>query len=337
MFAAGEEHASDILLRTNCYCYAVARYVGSYCEPGLGGTGMRFPMPVRNCAASVAGVLADGGQQVSRQTVYNVAPTGHYIALAVKPATKQDDFGDFHFCEPLCCLVLAQAVHDPSHTPHASAKLTLPAVSSHAMRTGRLDAEGTWSYKAGDTLSRNTYRNGTAVRDIELAEARGAYTEWCGFFEVGADRWLALQAAAAHNPMSGACLACTHACCTLCWGCATKPACCCLLQVWPETHKLKGNDYYYSSLAGRYKLWQDLGVKASVTPLSNISPAWLAAYRSARAATRHLRQLREMLATPLHCCSQHVYAGTCTLHWKCRRDFLRVCDPAACAAAGPTS
>lgn len=106
VLAAGEEHASDILLRTNCYCYAVARYVGSYCEPGFGGTGKRFPMPVRSCAASVAGVLADGGQQVSRQTVYNVAPTGHYIALAVKPATGRGDSGDFHFCESLCCLAL---------------------------------------------------------------------------------------------------------------------------------------------------------------------------------------------------------------------------------------
>jgi hypothetical protein len=54
------------------------------------------------------------------------------------------------------------------------------------MRAGRLDADRTWSYKAGDTLSRNTYRNGTAVRDIERADARGSYTEWCGFFEVGA-------------------------------------------------------------------------------------------------------------------------------------------------------
>lgn len=217
VFAAGEEHASDILLRTNCYCYSVARYVGSYCEPGLGGTGKRFPMPVRNCAASVAGVLADGGQLVSRETVYNVAPTGHYIALAVRPATDRGDSGDFHFCEPLCCLALQTCclcVALPhSHMPWP--KLTLPAVSSYAMRAGRLDSYGSWSYKAGDTLTRNTYRNGTEVRDIELAEPRGAYTEWCGYFEVGADRCLALQAAAARNPMCGACKACS--CCTLCW------------------------------------------------------------------------------------------------------------------------
>lgn len=35
----------------------------------------------------------------------------------------------------------------------------------------------------------------------------------------------------------------------------------CLLQVWPNTHKLKGNNYYFSSLPGRFKLWQDLRVK----------------------------------------------------------------------------
>jgi hypothetical protein len=53
----------------------------------------------------------------------------------------------------------------------------------------------------------------------------------------------------------------------------------CTAQVWPETHKLKGNNYYFSSLPGRFKLWQDLKIKGSVTPLPSISPAWLAAYR----------------------------------------------------------
>ena len=27
------------------YCYAVDRFVGSYCEPGLGGTGKPFELP----------------------------------------------------------------------------------------------------------------------------------------------------------------------------------------------------------------------------------------------------------------------------------------------------
>jgi hypothetical protein len=56
-----------------------------------------------------------------------------------------------------------------------------------------------------------------------------------------------------------------------------------LLQVWPETHKLKGNNYYFSSLPGRFKLWQDLKIKGTVTPLPALSPAWLAAYRCVHA------------------------------------------------------
>jgi hypothetical protein len=141
-----EENACDILVRSNCYCYALSRYVGSYCEPGLGSTGTPLPLPVQSCAASAAGLLADGARQVDRKTVYTVPTTGHYIALAVKPPSDERDTGDYHFW--------------------------------------RLDADGTWSYKAGDTLSRNTYRNGTALRDIEMADARGAYKELCGYYEV---------------------------------------------------------------------------------------------------------------------------------------------------------
>jgi hypothetical protein len=48
-----EENACDILIRTNCYCYAVSKYVGSYCEPGLGSTGKPFPLPVQDCKAAV--------------------------------------------------------------------------------------------------------------------------------------------------------------------------------------------------------------------------------------------------------------------------------------------
>lgn len=55
--------------------------------------------------------------------------------------------------------------------------------------------------------------------------------------------------------------------------------CCIVSQVFPDRHKLKGNNYYFSSLPGRFKLWQDLRVVGTVTPLPIISPAWLAAYR----------------------------------------------------------
>lgn len=31
--------------------------------------------------------------------------------------------------------------------------------------------------QAGDTLARNTYRNGSALQDVEVPEARGAYSQ----------------------------------------------------------------------------------------------------------------------------------------------------------------
>jgi hypothetical protein len=104
-------------------------------------------MPVRNCEAATAGLLSDGARKVDRYTAYNVPSSGRYIVLAVKAATERDS-GDFHFWA--------------------------------------LNSDGTWSYKAGDTLSRNTFRNGTAIRDIESPEALGGYTDFCGYFEVRA-------------------------------------------------------------------------------------------------------------------------------------------------------
>jgi hypothetical protein len=80
--------------------------------------------------------------------VYSGRPAeGHYIALAVKPPSEAGDSGDFHFW--------------------------------------RLDSNGAWSYKAGDTLVRNTLRTGRLITDIEAdAAARGVYTKFCGYFHV---------------------------------------------------------------------------------------------------------------------------------------------------------
>ncbi len=33
-------------------------------------------------------------------------------------------------------------------------------------------------------MARNTFRNGTPVHDVEVPEARGLYTEFCGYFVV---------------------------------------------------------------------------------------------------------------------------------------------------------
>eukprot|EP00879_Flechtneria_rotunda_P005992 GHRR01006301.1.p1 GENE.GHRR01006301.1~~GHRR01006301.1.p1 ORF type:complete len:341 (+),score=86.96 GHRR01006301.1:251-1273(+) len=190
-----EENACDILIRSNCYCFAIGRYEGSYCEPGLGGTGKALQLPVTDCTAAVQGVIADGGKLVDRQTVYTKEPKGHYIALAVKPSEGVSGTGDFHLW--------------------------------------RLDSDKNWSYKAGDTLSRNTYRDGTPLTDVEVPAARGQYTHFCGYFDVD-----------------------------------------------PETHKLRGNSYYFSNLPARFKLWRDVFVQGHVVGLSAITPAWLAAYRS---------------------------------------------------------
>lgn len=69
-------------------------------------------------------------------------------------------------------------------TPFVPTRGRTPAPPAPGPSFWRLDADGTWGYKAGDTLSRNTYRNGTRVRNVERPDARGAYTAWCGFFEV---------------------------------------------------------------------------------------------------------------------------------------------------------
>jgi hypothetical protein len=93
--ACREHNACDVLIRSNCYCYSVGRYTGSYCEPGLSGLGKALPLPIAGCDAAVAGVIADGGKQVDAATVYSTPPSGHYIALAVKLPADAGDTGDF--------------------------------------------------------------------------------------------------------------------------------------------------------------------------------------------------------------------------------------------------
>jgi hypothetical protein len=142
-----EEHACDVLLKSNCYCFAINRYIGSYCEPGVGGAGIELPSPIKSCNDAVRGVIADGAVQVDRKTVYSKQPTGHYIAMAIQPSTDfYMDSGDFHFW--------------------------------------RLEKDGSWAYKGGQTLSRRTYRDGRKLADIERPNARGDYKHFCGYFEV---------------------------------------------------------------------------------------------------------------------------------------------------------
>ena len=88
-----EEHACQESLKSNCYCFAVSRYVGSYCDPGYASGLGNNPQRLGDCDWAVKGVIADGGVQVDRNTVYFKQPIeGHYIALAVWPEVE-----DYHF------------------------------------------------------------------------------------------------------------------------------------------------------------------------------------------------------------------------------------------------
>jgi hypothetical protein len=66
-----EEQACDILIKTNCYCYALDRFVGSYCEPGLGGTGRPFQLPG---AAPGGGGRGGGGRGAGRRPRFLAVP-----------------------------------------------------------------------------------------------------------------------------------------------------------------------------------------------------------------------------------------------------------------------
>ncbi|KIY97891.1 hypothetical protein MNEG_10070 [Monoraphidium neglectum] len=65
-----------------------------------------------------------------------------------------------------------------------------PARRPAASSPGARRFADAWSWcdvapQAGDTLVRNTLRNGTKIRDIEKdAAARGIYTSFCGYFHV---------------------------------------------------------------------------------------------------------------------------------------------------------
>jgi hypothetical protein len=186
-----EEHACEEVIRSNCYCYALNRYMGSWCTPGLATLEEPEPREV-TCDYYVRGTKADGGKEVDRETVYSKPPTGFYVALGVRPGIR---YGDYHFW--------------------------------------RLDSDGSWSNKPGIFMPRRTYGpNQTLVTDVEVAEQRGVYSVFCGYFEV-----------------------------------------------WPETHKLKGNGYWDVNIPGRVKAWKDAGLKVEVKRLNSISKGWKAAYK----------------------------------------------------------
>ena len=88
-----EEHACEEVFKSNCYCFAVNRYIGEFCQPGAATLSDPAQEPlVGTCEWDVKALVADGAVQVDRDTVYAKSPKGHYVALAVTPSD-----GDYHF------------------------------------------------------------------------------------------------------------------------------------------------------------------------------------------------------------------------------------------------
>ena len=185
-----EEHACQESLKSNCYCFAVNRYVGSYCSPGEASLPSEFQDELTSCDWAVKGVIADGGVQVDRATVDSKQPKGHYIAVAVIPGGQD-------------------------------------------MHMWRLESNGSWANKPGAYMPRRTYGSENAViTDVEAPGVLGRYANFCGYFEV-----------------------------------------------FPETHKLKGNDYWSYGLPDRFEAWNRISLQAGTVPLSSISKGWMLAYK----------------------------------------------------------
>ena len=99
-----------------------------------------------------------------------------------------------------CCLRCRLRCRFDAAPRHNSARLPLtPLPSTHALslphanRSPPPNPKQTTAYliarQAGDTLVRNTLRNGRPIRDIERdAAARGEYTTFCGYFHVVPDK-----------------------------------------------------------------------------------------------------------------------------------------------------
>jgi hypothetical protein len=144
-----EEHVCEQVSKTNCYCYALNRYIGGYCQPGAATLEHVVKPEYFFCDWYKRGLIADGGVQVDRDTVYSKAPKGHYVALATEPPGLSYK-ADYHFW--------------------------------------RLDSDGSWANKPGAHLPRRTYGDNNAkITDVEDVAVRGIYSEFCGYFEVFPD------------------------------------------------------------------------------------------------------------------------------------------------------
>lgn len=87
-------NTKQINRQSNCYCYALDRFEGGWCMPGLGGGRGELLQSDLSCAALSARVVADGAAPAARSdAVFGPASPGggrHYIALFARPQESCD-------------------------------------------------------------------------------------------------------------------------------------------------------------------------------------------------------------------------------------------------------
>lgn len=99
-FTYWEKQPGDWSRLSNCYCYALDVFKGSWCQPGA-AAGVALEQTSMTCAQLKKAVLADGAKEITRQQALSGQPTsGHYIAAFLRPQSSCNFarcMPDFHF------------------------------------------------------------------------------------------------------------------------------------------------------------------------------------------------------------------------------------------------
>jgi len=196
---------SDRLRLSNCYCYALNRFEGGFCMPGM-GAGMGEPQPMAmTCADLSARVVADGGVRATREAAVT-APVpsidGHYVAMFYRPAASCDFAhctSDFHFLRRDASSVWSHKMGDAAVTnlDADNKQITDPqvgvggglgwlgdgvCVSNRRLGCAFGPSLSCCATHASARLNRNTRTPTTTTP--QAARLNGGYTEFCGYFLV---------------------------------------------------------------------------------------------------------------------------------------------------------
>lgn len=145
-FTYWEKQPGDWARMSNCYCYALDVFKAAWCQPGA-GSGVNVDQNGMTCALLKKAIIADGAKEVTAAQALNTkAPTGHYIAMLVRPQSSCN----FARCQP----------------------------DFHFMRK---DSNGLWSHKSGESPATNKDNNGALIKDPKTAVISGQYTGVCVF------------------------------------------------------------------------------------------------------------------------------------------------------------